>query len=399
MAPQIRALRGTTKRWPSPGQYRALYLAGAANLNLVSGRLSIARYLLGDEALRNELSGEVQRLLGRSRFANSTTLARPFDVVLRATACTSLALLNTASCHLAELPNRAPDPPRRRRFVLTESWLNSNAAASAYRSRPFLKSFARPSALTLLAGTLQLRGQILLEPPGPRRTVASIGDLTDLVRDLAEQPVNKELLSALETVAGSDDEIGYRTRYNLACYQSRDYDQRRHRGYREDAARASLHEATNHLRRALLECPSRDRATLVANVRLDPALSAWRSSGETLSGVSLIGTGQRVADETTRRCSARLSIDSDDLDLDLTLEAKAAADPAEDDAKRSLTDTDVLEALVPPDQVSQIGSAITQIQEAGPDPTARRRTAMQLSMSASPSVDTLLARLLLLPET
>ena len=173
---------------------------------------------------------------------------------------------------------------------------------------PFLKSTMEPCTALLLAGVLldwgsQPSGQTIRDREHLiqllERQVADAPDPPDLELDVpasqGKRPSGESkspselqphisadaLVAYVEnggrrpgSVALRTKRIGWRTRFNLACYYSRRADHEKDESPREKFLARSLKELT----KSWSDCPARERTQLIKSPRKDPALEALRDA-------------------------------------------------------------------------------------------------------------------------
>lgn len=168
---------------------------------------------------------------------------------------------------------------------LVRAWPGGRRNARAMH--PFLENTMEPCTAILLAG-------VLLE--SKRRSTGAIRTRTELIRLLDQlvgeanagrdrekkadqrravtgrRRAKRHLISAeaLVRYVQGQTPLGYRTRYNLACFYSRSARQDRDehpRKYRQE-----LKESLDQLKIAFADCPPRERSQLAAWAAEDPAL-------------------------------------------------------------------------------------------------------------------------------
>jgi hypothetical protein len=257
----------------SPHRYRALYGFATTNLNIATNLWLIANYLC------DPTRAQTRQLASDSYRASShDSIEKP-----NRSGMTALQQSMIASRELFLISDEALS---RWTFVIGRSdrfptfFITRRVEARMFRNdyNGFLEREARPGAMALMAGALQLRDQAignadpdLGQVPVEHSDLIAAGSPSAVAARLGNngEPQRTAIVAWLE----DQKKLSYRLWFNLACYHSRES--------KDNATEVELETALTDLKRSIEGCPPPEaQRSLYHQARTDPALTALRVERE-----------------------------------------------------------------------------------------------------------------------
>lgn len=383
--------RAPTAATNGPDRYRALYAYSALNLNYSTALWSVTRYLCNpandvvrseaEQSLEGNQLGDLQpgHLDGVAALRQALHGARELFV-------TSHDEIVNPSFFRKRKVHRYP------RYFLTKRTVDALASRDL---TPFLTREIRPSAMSLIAGALQLRDQALGAPMRDKQGVPDDGSPEALVTSMSTKigPDRRAIVKWLETQG-----VPYRLEYNLACYFSRelaDVDPE-HRSRTAEIA-------WKHLECSLRKCPSEERVSIRRMALHDPALIPLRLEyPDRFQRLSTTTTKAPASVEDAPAEEPPTAVgnpvpDAPTPGVDLSADGKIPAQLVPDDHLRGMLD-DLLVPLRRLDTRTIARSDLLEPQENGRVQVVERTLAADSSPEDAAVLRELLARLLFLPS-
>lgn len=255
-----------------PERYRTLYVFSAATLNLSTSLWAFAAFL-GEP--NDNTRTYAQAIFNEARLGSIRPPSRDGVQALRH------SMLATRELFLLCQDADAVTLPRKRwkrfpRFFLTKK---AGSALSQFEFKDFIVGEVRQSAMTLIAGGLQLQEQALATKRNEAPLIADLpapeADFPKLLQqqiDVGQVPDRHAIVAWLNA-----NTTNYRVRFNLACYFSREILDPV--GPYQERDEIWVDRSLDQLEAAIASCPVEEKQSVAELATKDPALVGLRLRG------------------------------------------------------------------------------------------------------------------------
>jgi hypothetical protein len=251
----------------SPERYRALYSFSAANLNLSTSLWTLAQFLTQSTGPNRSAALAIIR---HGRLGPISAPRRSGMDALRQSMLGSRELMLLCG-EAAKTRDASPRSKRSPRFFLTKH-AGSILAKAAFKD--FVVGEAQESAMSLIAGELQLRDHVFAKEVSVSRAENEGASPVTVWEQIVSGVVPNR--SAIVTWLGNKERVvSYKTLFNLACYFSREFVSIA-AGPEELDRIATL--SLDYLVQALATSPPEVRSYVLNTAQTDPSLVGVRTS-------------------------------------------------------------------------------------------------------------------------